>query len=125
MAIITQELPNLFEEYMDIQYQTFELSINANLPQRFTHRFVNGRIIVVYIRYNKPFQNWIIDFYEQGEVETPIVLGVELHYGLDLLSSFKYKDIGEFYVFPLNPREFDSPTADDLNTNFVYVWRHN
>lgn len=122
---MVQEPENLYQKYMNTDLETFSIPINSNVPQRFTHRFNNGRIIIVKIRYNKPFQNWVIDFYEDGTEETPLVLGVELNFGLDLLSSFGYKELGEFYVFPMNPREYTNPTYNDLNTNFYYIWRHN
>lgn len=117
---------DLFSKYMNPKLFTHNINIQNNAPQIFTHKFSSGRVFVIVLKYNGILQNWVMDIYEQLSVrETkPMVLGIVLQYGLDLLSQYKYLGLGEFYVFSKNPPEFDSPTYNTLNSQFIYIWRH-
>lgn len=117
---------NLFSKYAGDYLETISLDIQNNAPQTFTHKFSNGRVFNIYLRYNNTLDNWVLDIYEQLSAEDikPVVLGIILQYGLDLLSQYKYLGLGELYVFSKNPPEFDSPSYNTLNSQFIYIWRH-
>lgn len=118
-------MENLFAKYCNREYGSFVLPIYDNTPQAFTHKFKDGRVMSVYIKYNKCLNNWLMDIYQQqGEDYILICSNIVLNYGLDLFSHLKYKDIGEFYVFPYSPKEYDSPEYNNLNNKFWYIWRH-
>lgn len=111
---------------MDTSLNDQIITITDNVPQKITQRFNDGRVFTVFIHYNKAFENWIVDFYQQstdGQL-VPIVTGILLEWGLDLLMPYRYLNLGEFYVYSKNPSEFDAPTYNDLNLNFIYLWRH-
>lgn len=111
---------------MDLSLGNYFIQLNTNLPQKFTTRFNDGRVFTVFIHYNRALANWFMDIYLQtdnGNLE-PQALNIMLVWGLDLLMQFRYKNLGEFYVYSKNAKEFDSPTFNDLNLNFVYLWRH-
>lgn len=111
---------------MDLSLGNYFIQLNTNLPQQFTTRFKDGRVFTVFIHYNRAFANWFMDIYLQGENGNlePQALNIMLEWGLDLLLPYKYKDLGEFYVYSKNAKEFDSPTFNDLTNNFIYLWRH-
>lgn len=116
----------LSDIYSNKDFQTLDLTLEQNVPQTFSHIFGDGRVFQVNIRYNKCLQNWFMDIYQQDGVNLiPMALNIVLNFGLDLLSQYKYKNLGEFYVISKNPPDFDSPTYNDLNLHFLYIWRHN
>lgn len=120
------DIDNLFIKYMNKNFGTFSLPIVSNSPQTFTHRFADGRVYTVFIKYNRMFNQWLMDIsLQNGETDTLQVSNVTLLFGLDLLSQYKYKYLGEFYVIPKNYTENDSPEYYNLNNGFYYIWRHN
>ena len=126
---LTQEDIKKYIEFndMDLSLSSFVLSLNTNRPQTFTTRFGDGRVFTVFIHYNRCLDNWLMDIYLQttdGRYQ-PEVMGIELSWGLDLLMPYRYKQLGEFYIYSKNIQEYDAPTYNDLNSNFIYIWRHN
>lgn len=122
----TLEYINLYEKYFDTSLQSFYIPIGDNVPQRFTHIFEDGRIFSCYLKYNRLLDNWILDIYLiENEIYYPYALNITLQYGLDMLSQYKYKQLGELYLFPNNPNENYSPSYNNLNTGFILLWRHN
>lgn len=112
-------------KYMNKELENFELAIVSNAPQTFTHRFVDGRVYTVFIKYNRMFNQWLMDIsLQNGDTDTLQVSNIALTFGLDLLSQYKYKYLGEFYVVPKNYTENDSPEYYNLNNGFYYIWRH-
>lgn len=117
-------LENLFEKYSNPNLETYKISINDNVPQTFTHRFSDGRVFYVFIKYNRTLDNWAMDIYLYERREyIPQAMGVVLQFGLDLLSQYKYLNLGEFYVFSKEPETQYSPNYSNLN-KYIYIWRH-
>lgn len=114
----------LIYNYMNETYSYNIITIKTNRPQKITQSFPDGRVFTVYIRYNRSLSNWFLDIYKQDGINLiPQALNIMLECGLDLLSQYKYRNLGEFYVFSKNPMDFDSPTYNTLSTQFYYVWR--
>lgn len=122
MRIINNDI---ITPYMEEPHYIF-FDIQNNAPQTFTHKFSDGRVFVLKMRYNKTLDNWVLDIYQQldnNETE-PMALGILMESGLDVLSQFKYKDLGELYIIPKVYLEIDSPTYNTLNSQFCYLWGH-
>lgn len=120
------DLENLFSKYANQTYNAYIITINESTPQTFTHTFADGRVFQVFLRYNRQVDMWVMDIYLQisdTELQSQ-VLGVPLCFGLNLFASFKYLNLGEFYVFPKDYRNTDSPSYNNLADQFIYVWRH-
>lgn len=119
-------LENLYTKYLNPNLQDYLIPINDNVPQTFTHRFGDGRVFYVFLKYNRTLDNWIMDIYlYQSQQYIPQATCVILQFGLDLLSQYKYLNLGEFYVFSKNPEIEYSPNATTLNSQYYYIWRHN
>lgn len=117
-------LENLYAKYLNPNLGNYIISINDNVPQTFTHRFSDGRVFWVFIKYNRTLDNWVMDIYlyeNQGYI--PQATCIVLQFGLDLLSQYKYLNLGEFYVFSNEPETQYSPDYQSLN-KYIYLWRH-
>lgn len=104
----------------------YNIPIAQNLPQTFT-KFVNGRTVKVAIIYNKLLDNWLLYFAELvNDQEIPLVSGVPLVTGVNILQQFPHKKLGDsFIVYQADPSvEFDAPQATTLNSQFIYIWNH-
>lgn len=104
----------------------YSIPIAQNLPQTFT-KFVNGRTVKVAIIYNKSLDNWFLYFAELiNDQEIPLVSGLPLVTGVNIIAQFEYKNIGNsFIVYQTDPSvEFDAPQATTLNSKFLYIWNH-
>lgn len=104
----------------------YSIPISQNLPQTFT-KFVEGRIVKVAIQYNKKLDNWFIYFAELvDDLEIPLVSGLTLVCGVNILKQFPHKNLGEsFIVYQKEPSvTYDSPQANTLNSKFIYIWKH-
>lgn len=115
---------NLFKKYANDALDTYVILINDNVPQTFTHRFNDGRVFMISLKYNRPLDNWSMDILlRENQTYIPQALNTILQSGLNLLSQYKYLNLGEFYVFTYNPEDEYSPSYNTLN-KYIYVWRH-
>lgn len=97
--------------------QTFTVSINrsngSNLPLSF------------YMYWNRIAGYWqlsITDLRINEEVldSLPLVTG-DIPYP-DLLSQYKYLDLGSAYIVPIGAQTANSPGINDWGTNFALLW---
>ena len=104
----------------------YSIPLAQNLPQTFTST-VNGKTIKVAIQYNKFLDNWFMYFAELiNDQEIPLVSGIPMVTGVNLIRQFPHKNIGEsFIIYHKDPSvENDYPQATTLNSKFIYIWKH-
>lgn len=118
---------NLFALYANPNLSSHQITFQTNTPKLSTVRFDDGRVYQIEIKYNRMTDMWVINVYLQvfnGQIVLiPQVLGIPLCFGLDLFANYKYLNIGEFYVFPVEYRKYDSPSYNTLVGQFIYIWR--
>lgn len=104
---------------------SYNLPILSNRNRTFT-KIVGGRTIKVALIYNNALNNWMIYFADlsTGE-EVPLVTGLALVTGPDILAQFKHLGLGSFNVIHKIPSVgSDSPTISTLKSEFYYIWDH-
>lgn len=75
------------------------------------------------INFNETAQYWILNIY-QGD-GTPIILGMPMVTGLNLLRQYQYLGIGSIYVWNVAGVTTDSPNASNLGVDFQLLWGDN
>jgi hypothetical protein len=87
---------------------------------------INGGISKFFceLNYNELALYWTMDIADQNQV--PLLSGIPLVTGLNILAQFGYMEIGSIYI--LNSSGVASPNYPndtDLGTDFVMVWADN
>lgn len=90
----------------------YEVPLQA-FAQRLSVRFPNTSYVIV-VKWNTPAECWIADFYDL--VNNPVLRGVALVTGADLLEQFAYLDFGGALIASSDFDPSAVPTYADLGT---------
>lgn len=72
------------------------------------------------ISYNSMAEYWTISLYDP-KTENPIVAGIPLLCGHDLLEQFRYKGIGSVVLASNSKNSYTSPDSTNLN-QYCLIW---
>jgi hypothetical protein len=75
------------------------------------------------VTFNEVAQYWVLNIYQTNNV--PIILGLPMVTGLNLLRQYQYLGIGSIYVLNVTGVPIDSPNATDLGVDFQLLWGDN
>ena len=87
---------------------------------------INGGISRFFceLNYNEIAQYWTMDISDSNHV--PLLSGVPLVTGLNILAPFAYMEIGSIYILNASGvASPDYPNSTDLGTDFIMVWADN
>lgn len=92
--------------------QTFEVPLKAR-SQRMSID-LNGVTYRLTVKWNDPNQSWIMDLADQNDV--PIVSGIPLITGADLLSQLEYLGFGGSFIASVDTDDVAVPNYQNLGT---------
>jgi hypothetical protein len=94
--------------------QTWQTSVN-----------INGTVVTFFCEanYNEIAEYWTISISDQNQ--NLLLSGQPMVAGLNLLRQYQYLGIGSLYLINVSGTDEDSPSANDLGSNWQLVWSDN
>ncbi len=107
-----------------MSYVTIPLDNTPYSVQTFTVSLKGGAVnidILLKLRYLDQYGFWLADIYDAG-TEKPLVCGVPLVPGVNLLGQYAYLDIGEAYIEAATDTDLEQPDNKTLGSTFLLIW---
>ena len=97
----------------------------TNTSYNFTTN-VGGNNFRVHIKHNLRYNTYYmdIDMQQDGSYQ-PIISGINMTTGMDLLFPFKHYNLGILYIIPKDSRYYSEvPKAETITKYFYMSWEH-
>lgn len=100
-----------------------EIALNNNPNQTYSLTVPGDHQNIAFIltqAWNAEAGYWTIGLYDQ--TMRPIVLGIPLLCGHDLLEQYQYLNIGSLYVVNIGDPTIETPDDTNIGQNFKLLW---